>query len=369
MGRVLKADFLIVGAGLYGSVFAHEATKLGKSCIVVETRNHIGGNCYTKEMHGTQVHMYGPHIFHTNDKRIWDYINQFAEFNNFVYRPKIVAADDRLYPFPINLMTMYMLFGCRTPAEAQSFLNRLPIPANCDNLEDFAIGCVGERMYSLFIEKYTAKQWNCDPASLPASIIKRIPVRTSFDDNYFNDRYQGIPIGGYTQIFEKLLDGIEVHLSTSYSPSMESTVKNVIFTGPIDQYFNYKLGRLEYRSLRFSHDLKQTKDFQGNAVINYANDRPYTRVIEHKHFDLQSCVNPTQTVVTTETPMDWEPGRNRYYPVPTEKNNALYREYKELSREHPNVRFCGRLGSYRYMDMHQVIAAALKDVEKVCNGS
>ena len=354
-------DYVIVGAGLYGAIFAYEANKRGYKTLVMDSRSHIGGNCYTRNVEGVNVHEYGPHIFHTNSKEIWDYINQFAEFNNFVYRPKVRGPDSNLYSFPINLMTLYQVYGCKTPDQARKAVARDVKPMKNDNLEEWAISQVGTRLYNLFIRDYTAKQWGRDPKELPSFIIKRLPIRYTFDDNYFNDRYQGIPIGGYTAIFEKLLEKSEVLLSRPFEEGDRKMARRkVIFTGPIDAYFKYSLGPLEYRSLHFRHTTLKG-DWQGNAVINHTGLKDAcTRVIEHKHFE-----NPdnTTTVVTAEFPDTWNLTKIPYYPINTKENNEKYAKYRSFADNIPNVLFGGRLGSYRYYDMHQVIGQVLKDVE------
>lgn len=362
MSERSEYDYVVVGAGFYGAIFAYEAKRRGFSVLVVEERNHIGGNCYTKHDSGVNVHMYGPHIFHTNNKEIWDYVNQFAEFNNFVYRPKAkYESDQTLYSLPINLTTLNQIYGVQTPLEAKSKLEKVRVPMNgVDNLESWCLSQIGPDLYEKLIKGYTTKQWKKDPKDLPSSIIKRLPIRLTHDDNYFDDRYQGIPIGGYTQIFEKLLDGVEVLLNTKCLAKHAFMAKRrVVYTGPIDKFFQYRLGELEYRSLFFQHT-KIVGDFQGNAAINYTSARvPYTRVIEHKHFDNPS--NET-SIITHEFPDDWNIEKIPYYPITTDRNTKLYNQYKELAKEHPRILFGGRLGCYKYLDMHQVIGMALKDV-------
>lgn len=353
-------DYVIVGAGLYGAVFAYEATARGFSCLVVESRDHIGGNCYTKKQEGVNVHVYGPHIFHTNSKDIWDYVNQFAEFNNFTYRPKAQLTDGKLYSFPINMMTLYQVYGARTPEEGREAVSYDIRPMKNDNLEEWAISQIGTRLYEMFIKEYTAKQWGKDPKDLPSSIIKRLPIRYTFDDNYFTDKYQGIPIGGYTRIFEKLLFGSSVLLNTRYTPEISKRARRkIIYTGPIDAYFGYRLGQLEYRSLRFESEVREG-DYQGIAVINSTgHGTSRTRSIEHKHFE--NPENP-MTVVTREYPDKWDITKVPYYPIETDRNKKLYQEYTELAKTEPNVWFRGRLGTYKYFDMHQILGMALKDV-------
>jgi UDP-galactopyranose mutase len=353
-------DYVIVGAGLYGAIFAYEAKKRGHTCLVIDSRNHIGGNCFTENVSGVNVHVYGPHIFHTNSEEIWNYVNQFAKFNNFVYRPKVKAPDGKMYSFPINLMTLYQVYGTDTPDAAKIAVSKDVVPPVNDNLEDWAISQVGKKLYDLFIRGYTSKQWKKNPKELPSSIIKRLPVRYTYDDNYFNDKFQGIPCGGYTAIFERLLEGTEVLLSRPYREGDEALARRkVIFTGPIDAFFGYRFGKLEYRSLRFETDVRQG-DVQGNAVINYTGDEPYTRIIEHKHFENPS--NPT-TVVTKEYPDDWDTTKTPYYPINTKDNQELYRKYRDLAAQYPKIHFGGRLGTYQYYDMHQVVGQVLKDVK------
>ena len=363
-------DYLIVGSGLYGSVFAHEATKAGKTCLVLEKKEHIGGNIYTKNVGGINVHEYGPHIFHTSNRKIWDYVNQFATFNNFVNRPK-VSYKNKLYSFPINLLTLYQLWDVKTPEQATEKLlaNKVKID-NPQNLEEWCLSEIGTELYETFIKGYTQKQWKADPKELPTFIIKRIPIRTNFDDNYYFDTYQGIPIGGYTQIIEKMLSGVEVKLNTDYladKDNWDRIAKKILYTGPIDAYFNYQFGDLDYRTTSFEHEMVPVKDYQGNALINYTDvDVPYTRVIEHKHFDQ---INVSHTLITREYPEVWKRGLTPYYPINNEKNTKIYNQYKELTKELSNVLFGGRLAEYKYYDMHQVIASALYDFEKENTGS
>ena len=358
-------DYLIVGSGLYGSVFAHEATKAGKTCLVLEKKEHIGGNIYTKNVGGINVHEYGPHIFHTSNRKIWDYVNQFATFNNFVNRPK-VSYKNKLYSFPINLLTLYQLWDVKTPEQATEKLlaNKVKID-NPQNLEEWCLSEIGTELYETFIKGYTQKQWKADPKELPTFIIKRIPIRTNFDDNYYFDTYQGIPIGGYTQIIEKMLSGVEVKLNTDYladKDNWDRIAKKILYTGPIDAYFNYQFGDLDYRTTSFEHEMVPVKDYQGNALINYTDvDVPYTRVIEHKHFDQ---VNVSHTLITREYPEVWKRGLTPYYPINNEKNTKIYNQYKELTKELSNVLFGGRLAEYKYYDMHQVIASALEATKK-----
>lgn len=354
-------DYLIVGAGLFGSVFAREMMGAGKKVLVIDKRSHIGGNCYTENINGINVHTYGPHIFHTSNKEVWDYMNKFTTFNHFSYRPK-VCYNGKIYSFPINLMTLDQVFGAGTPLLAKSILDRVKIPIdNPQNLEEWMLSQVGEELYNIFIKGYTAKQWGRDPKKLPASIIKRIPIRLTFDDNYYFDNYQGIPIGGYTQMFEKLLERIEIRLNTNYFDDREyfnSLAKKVVYTGSIDEFFEYKYGKLDYRSLRFETEILDIKDYQGNAGINYTDiNVPFTRIVEHKHFEFGE---QPQTIITREYPSDiGEP----YYPIEIDNNNNIS-IYRILSKKEPNVIFGGRLGEYKYMDMHQVIDSALEASKK-----
>lgn len=356
-------DYLIVGAGLFGSVCARELTNKGFNCLVIDKRNHIAGNCYTKEVSGINVHKYGPHIFHTNSQKIWNYINQYSEFNNFIFKPK-VKYKDKIYSFPINLFTLYQLFSTQTPEQAINKLNELKLDIeNPNNLEDWVLNNIGQELYEIFIKGYTTKQWNKSPKELPSSIIRRIPIRTNFNDNYFDDIYQGIPIDGYTSIFEKLLEGIEVKLETDFFQDKQllSNLSNrTIYTGAIDEFFEYKYGYLEYRSLKFEEEVLNIKDYQGCAVINYTEENiPYTRIVEHKHFNNISSEN---TIITKEYPQNWDITKERFYPINTESNNKIFEKYKSLETD---VIFGGRLAEYKYYDMHQVIASALSKVQKL----
>ncbi len=352
-------DFLIVGAGLFGSVFAQQAKSRGRTCLVVDKRMHIGGNCFTDNVEGIDVHRYGPHIFHTSDESVWKYINNFTKFNRFVNRPK-VRAQGRLFSFPINLNTLNQLWGVETPAEAQEKLESVRIPINGEprNLEEYALSQIGKELYELFIEGYTTKQWNKHPSTLPASILKRIPIRLTWNDDYYNDTYQGIPLHGYTQAFEHMLNGCNVLTGVNYVKErrlLNRLAMHTVYTGPLDEFFDYCLGKLQYRGLRFSTDVLNVSDHQGNAIINYTDASiPHTRIVEHKHFNL---VNTSKTVVTTEFPDDYEPGKVPYYPINDAKNNELRDEYLKMTPN--NVTFGGRLATYRYMDMDKVIASAL----------
>jgi len=362
-------DYLIVGSGFFGSVFAHQMTNLyNKKCLVIEKRSHIGGNCYTENRDGIHIQKYGPHIFHTNNLKIWQFVNQFATFNNFVNRPK-VQFDGFLYSFPINLFTLYQIYGVTTPEEAKRKIESVKIKNdNPKNLEEWILSQVGEKLYNLFIKGYTTKQWGRPPSELPCSIIKRLPIRFNFDDNYYTDQYQGIPIGGYTQIFEKLLDGIEVRLNEDYllnKQSFNNIAKKVIYTGPIDAFYDYIYGKLNYRSLKFETERIEVSDYQGNAVINYTElHRPETRIVEHKHFDM---VDTNFTYITREYPREYGEGLEPYYPINDKINTPIYEKYKTLSEKEINIIFGGRLAEYRYYDMHQIIAASLTTVNKEVN--
>lgn len=362
-------DFLIVGSGIFGSVFAQQAKENGFSCLIIDRRNHNGGNVYTENIEGINVHKYGPHIFHTSDKKIWDYVNRFSEFNSFVNRPK-VNYEGEIYSFPINLLTLYQLFGVKTPNQAKELLDSLKIEnPNPKNLEEWILSQVGKDIYEKFIYGYTKKQWGKDPRDLPSSIIKRIPIRINFDDNYFNDTYQGIPIGGYTQMIERIQEGIEVKLGIDFLNDREEwgkKAKYIVFTGPIDEFFDYSEGFLEYRSLRFESEILEMEDFQGNALVNYTEESvPYTRICEHKHFENSKS---KKTIITREFPEKWELGKERYYPVNDERNNFRYLLYKDMTKNiSDKYIFGGRLAEYKYYDMHQVIGSALSKFNKFIN--
>ncbi|BDA12994.1 UDP-galactopyranose mutase [Aeromonas caviae] len=357
----MQYDYVIVGAGLFGAVCAHELHKKGKRVLVLEKREHIGGNVYTEDQDGIQVHKYGAHIFHTNDKEVWDYVNSFVEFNRFTNSP-LALHEGKLYNLPFNMNTFYQLWGVKTPAEAMAKIDEQRAemagkePAN---LEEQAISLVGRDIYEKLIKGYTEKQWGRKATELPAFIIRRLPVRFTFDNNYFSDKYQGIPIGGYTKLVETMLDGIEVRLGEDFLSQRDhyrSLAEKIIYTGPVDEYFDYCYGQLEYRSLRFEHERFDVDNYQGNAVVNYTEaEVPFTRIIEHKHFDF---VYTNHTIVTHEYPVEWQLGDEPYYPVNDDKNMALYKKYRDLAKSE-NVIFGGRLAEYKYYDMHQVIKSAL----------
>jgi UDP-galactopyranose mutase len=354
----------IVGAGFFGAVCARELQRLGYAPVVLEARDHLGGNCFTQAVPeaGCHEHVYGAHIFHTSSERVWSYVTQFAPFNTFVNRVK-ARHGDRIYSLPINLFTLHQVFGVCSPAEAAEAIarDRLPIESP-KNLEEYCLATVGPRLYRLFIEGYTAKQWGMHPSELPADIIKRLPVRFSFDDNYFNDRYQGIPIGGYTAIFEKLLEGVRVELGVDFLADRDHWLSRfdfVIYSGSIDRFFDYSHGMLGYRSLRFERELLPVADYQGNAVVNYTSaEVPYTRILEHKHFG--GAGDAPATLITREYPEAWDRSKDAYYPVNTPENQQRFEQYRALARQYDGkVHFGGRLGEYRYYDMHQVISSAL----------
>ena len=358
-------DYLIVGSGLFGSVFAHEATKRGKKCLLIDKRSHPGGNVYCENIEGINVHQYGAHIFHTNDKQIWDYVNSFVEFNRYTNSP-MANYKGQLYNLPFNMNTFYQLWGVKTPEEAkekiQSQIDQAQITAP-SNLQEQALSLVGSDIFEKLIKGYTEKQWGRPATELPAFIIKRLPIRFTYDNNYFNDKYQGIPIGGYNKLTDALLEGSEVRLDTDYFQERnhwDNIADQVVFTGHIDQFYDYRLGRLEYRSLRFEHQVIDQENHQGNAVINYTErEVPYTRIIEHKHFEFGT---QPKTVVTKEFPEDWTPEKEAYYPINDQRNNELFAKYKSLGQAQNKVIFGGRLATYQYYDMHQVIGAALKAV-------
>lgn len=378
----MKYDFLIVGAGLAGATTAHRLTKAGKRCLVIDKRNHIAGNIFTENVKGINVHKYGAHIFHTSDKTIWDYVNSFVEFNRYTNCPVAKAPDGKLYNLPFNMNTFYQMWGVNTPEEAQAKLDEQKIDAiekmrsegitEPRNLEEQALTLIGKDIYEQLIKCYTEKQWGRPCNELPAFIIRRLPVRLTFDNNYFNDTYQGIPVGGYTKLIEKMLEGIEVKLNTDFFENrinLESIADKIIYTGEIDRFYDYKFGHLQYRTVNFESEiLNDTPNYQGNAVVNYTDSiTPFTRIIEHKHFESfgSEVYNNTSTIISREYSTEWHPGNEPYYPVNDERNSAIFQKYKELSNKEPKVIFCGRLAEYRYYDMHQVIAQALEKVKEL----
>ncbi|MBK5074424.1 UDP-galactopyranose mutase [Budviciaceae bacterium CWB-B4] len=359
-------DYIIVGAGLFGAVCANKLHNAGKRVLVIEKRSHIGGNAYTEDNDGIHVHKYGAHIFHTNDKEIWEYVNSFAEFNRFTNSP-LACYKDKLYNLPFNMNTFYQLWGVKTPLEAQLIIDEQKKEMDGiepKNLEEQAILLVGRDVYEILIKGYTEKQWGRSATSLPPFIIKRIPFRMTYDNNYFSDRYQGIPIGGYTRLIQNMLDGVDICLNFDFLKEKESILNQaskIIYTGPIDEYFDYKFGPLEYRSIKFEHErYDNIENYQGNAVINYTERSvPYTRIIEHKHFEQ---ISTEHTIITKEYPAEWRVGDEPYYPVNDEKNMRLFKLYRDLSNKEEHVIFGGRLAEYKYYDMHQVIRSALQTV-------
>lgn len=363
-------DYLIVGAGLFGSIFAYEAKKRGKNCLVIDKRPHIGGNIYTKEVEGINVHEYGAHIFHTSNHEVWKYIQQFATFNRYTNSP-IARYRDEIYNMPFNMNTFNKLWGVITPEQAKKKIEQQIKESGITepkNLEEQAITLVGKDIYERLVKGYTQKQWGRRCDELPSFIIKRLPVRFTYDNNYFNDLYQGIPIGGYTQIIEKMLEGIDIRLNCDYFSSreeLEMIANKIVFTGMIDQYYDYCFGELEYRSLRFETEILESENYQGNAVVNYNEyEIPYTRIIEHKHFEYGK---QEKTIITREYPATWKKGDEPYYPMNDEKNNCLYEKYKALADKENKVIFGGRLGMYKYYDMHHIISEALEMAGKEFN--
>lgn len=364
----MKYDYLIVGAGLFGAVFAREMTQQGKKCLVIDKRSHIAGNIYTEEQNGIQVHKYGAHIFHTSDKEVWDYVNQFAEFNHYINSP-VARYKEELYNLPFNMNTFYAMWGVKTPDEAKEMIERQKEAAGIkepQNLEEQAISLVGTDVYEKLVKGYTRKQWGRSCNELPAFIIKRLPLRFTFDNNYFHDRYQGIPIGGYTKLVEQMLEGVEVILQTDYKSFMETTedsFEKTLYTGAIDEFFDYEYGELEYRSLCFEEKLLyDCENYQGNAVVNYTEGEiPYTRIIEHKHFEFGT---QKDTIITYEYPQAWDRTKESYYPMNDEKNTALYEKYRQKAQERKDLLFGGRLGQYKYYDMDKVVKAALEMVKE-----
>ena len=370
--KTMKYNYIVVGSGLYGAIFAHEAKAKGKSVLVVDKRPNIAGNVYTEKQEGINVHMYGAHIFHTNDKRVWNYITQFAEFNRFTNSP-VANYKGELYSMPFNMYTFNKMWGVVTPDEAAAKIEeqKKEIAGEPKNLEEQAISLVGRDIYEKLVKGYTEKQWGRDCKELPAFIIKRLPVRLTFDNNYFNALYQGIPIGGYTKMVENLLDGIEVRLNTDYlehKAELDALADKVVYTGPIDAYFGFKLGTLEYRSVRFENETLDIPNFQGNAAVNYTDrETPWTRIIEHKWFEFGKDENGNdlpKTIISREYSSEWKASDEPYYPVNDEKNGQLYAKYKELADKETGVIFGGRLGEYKYYDMDTTIASVLDMCEK-----
>lgn len=366
-------DYLIVGSGLFGAIFAFEANKKGKKCLVIDKRSHIGGNIYTENIDGINVHKYGAHIFHTSNKEVWEYINRFAEFNRYTNSPVAIYKNE-LYNMPFNMNTFNKLWGVVTPKEAQDKIEEEKRQAGITepkNLEEQAMSLVGRIIYEKLVKGYTEKQWGKKATELPSFIIKRLPVRLTYDNNYFNDIYQGIPIGGYTKIIEKMLEEIEVKLNCDFfvdKENFENITEKIIFTGPIDKYFDFCYGELEYRSLRFETEILDINNYQGNAVVNYTEyEVPYTRIIEHKHFEYGKSLgkedNINKTIITREYPDSWNKDKEAYYPINDERNNALYEKYKELAQKNDKVIFGGRLGKYKYYDMDNIIEEALELVK------
>ena len=364
----MKYDYLVVGTGLFGAIFAYEANKRGKKCLVIDKRNHVAGNIYTENIEGINVHKYGAHIFHTSNEEVWDYIQQFVKFNRYTNSP-IANYKGEIYNMPFNMNTFNKLWGVITPKEAKEKIEEEKRQAGIEepkNLEEQAISLVGKTIYEKLVKGYTEKQWGKKATELPSFIIKRLPVRFTYDNNYFNDLYQGIPIGGYTQIIEKMLEGIDVKLNYDYfehREELDNIANKTIFTGQIDKYYDYKFGELEYRSLRFETEILDMQNYQGNAVVNYTEyEIPYTRIIEHKHFEFDTT--SPKTIVTKEYPDSWNKEKEPYYTINNERNNKLYEKYAELASKDDKVIFGGRLGSYKYYDMDKVILEALNTVNK-----
>lgn len=362
----MKYDYIIVGSGLFACVWTNLCIRDKKTVLVLEKRNHPFGNCYTENINGINIHKYGPHIFHTSNDEIWKFVNQFSQFNAFINRPK-VNYQDKLYSFPINLFTLYQLWDVKNPTEAlQKITDVKKHINNPNNLEEYILNQVGEEIYYTFIYGYTKKQWNTEPKNLPSSIIKRIPIRLSFNDNYFDDKYQGIPIGGYSNMMQNMIENTEILLETDYFNKRDywnSQAKNIVYCGPIDRFFEYSYGRLDYRSLKFEHIELAIEDFQGNAIINYTDENvPYTRIVEHKHFE---NIKSQTTIISKEYPSDLLVGSEPFYPINNKINNDIYNKYYQLSKLNENIIFGGRLAQYKYFDMHQIIGLAFKKYKEI----
>lgn len=362
-------DFLIVGAGLYGSTFAQKAIEAGKRVLVVDIRDHIAGNCFTERIGTIDVHKYGPHIFHTSNDDVWNYVNRFARFNSYQHRG-CANSGGKLYSFPINLLTLNQVYGITTPQQAEELLlgfHKESVEKRLDNLEDWAVSMIGKRLYEMFVKGYTQKQWGRDPKELPASIIRRIPVRCDYNDLYFNDKYCGIPVDGYTDMVKNMLTGADVELGFDYLKNRDRySAHHTIFTGPIDAYYNFKYGKLEYRTLRFEYETYQMRSYQGVSIVNYSDTSvPYTRITEHKHFVPER--GSDNTIITKEYSDEWTHGKEPYYPIACIRNKAMHQYYQNLSNSESHVTFGGRLGTYQYYDMHQVIAQALTAAKKILN--
>jgi len=369
----MKYDYVVVGCGITGATFAREMTDAGAKCLIIDRRDHIGGNCYTKNEEGINIHVYGPHIFHTSDDDTWNFINRFAKFNHFVNRPK-VNFNEKIYSFPINLMTLYQLWDVKSPEQARKKLEEVTKPykekiSKPKNMEEWVLCNLGKELYETFIYGYTTKQWKRTPDKLPSNIITRIPVRLTWDDNYYDDKYQGIPIGGYTKLFEKMLEGIDVQLNVDFLSDknlFELLGNKILYTGPLDQLFDYQFGKLEYRGLVFEHETLEKYDHQGNAQINYTDlNVPWTRIVEHKHFEF--CKKNTKTIITKEIPVEWNDKLTPYYPINDERNNVIFQKYKERSQKNEKYLIAGRLANYKYYDMHQAIAAARALAKRILN--
>jgi UDP-galactopyranose mutase len=364
----MKFDFLIIGAGIYGSVCARELRDAGYSCLVIDKRDHIGGNCYTYKQNNTDIHKYGAHIFHTSNKKIWDYVNRFIEFNN--YKHHVVANyNNEIYSLPFNMWTFNKFWGVTTPEQAKSIIDSQKFIGNPSNLEEQALSMVGFDIYDKLIKGYTIKQWMTDPKNLPSDIITRLPLRFTYDNNYFHDTYQGIPKNGFTELFEKLLDGSSVELGVDYFDKRnyyDNISKYVIYTGSVDRFYNLEFGMLDYRPLYFEHEILETDNYQGHSVINYTDQKiPYTRIIEHKHFNLTANNNKEKTIISKEYPIKWTGSEEPIYPINNKENNERYNKYIKLNQANNKVFFGGRLAEYRYYDMHQVIGSALSRVKEL----